>query len=81
MAFDSFDQRRFFAADVAAGADKNFQIEIQIAAENIFAQQTLRNSSGNFGAENFFLLRGIRDEYRGCLFSRRSPARRGSCLR
>src|SRR5258708_19441585 len=37
MAFDGFDERAFFATDVAAGADKNFQIEIEVAAEDLFS--------------------------------------------
>src|SRR6266849_9133623 len=36
VAFDGFDQGAFLAADITAGADKNFQIEIHVAAQDSF---------------------------------------------
>src|SRR6267154_2861701 len=32
MALNSFDERAFFTADVAAGTDKNFEIVVKVAA-------------------------------------------------
>ena len=42
LAFDGFKQRGFFAADIAAGADEDFKIEIEIAAQNVLAEQSSR---------------------------------------
>ncbi len=55
LAFDGFDQGAFFAADVAAGADKNFQVEVEIGAQDFFAEQAGAIAAANFLAEDFFL--------------------------
>src|SRR5262249_1625279 len=39
VAFDGLDQRAFFTANVTARTDKQPQIEVQAAAQNIFPQQ------------------------------------------
>src|SRR5260370_4759982 len=55
MAFDGFDERAFFATDVAAGADKNFQSKIEIAPEDFFAKKPGAITPANFFTENLFL--------------------------
>ena len=45
FAFDGFDQRALFAADVSAGADEEFQIEGEAGAEHARAQNALLRSS------------------------------------
>ena len=55
MAFDGFDQRAFFAADVAAGADKNFEIKVEAAADDVFSKKSRAITAANFFAEDFFL--------------------------
>src|SRR5436190_9554155 len=39
LAFDGFEERALFAADVIAGTDEHFQIESQIRAENPLAEE------------------------------------------
>src|SRR6266849_4621358 len=51
MAFDGFDERAFFATDVAAGTDKNFDI----AAEDFFSKKPGVIAAADFFAEDFFL--------------------------
>ena len=41
LAFQTFEQRGFLAADIGAGAEPRFQIEIALAAENAAAEQVL----------------------------------------
>src|SRR6266851_359481 len=55
MAFDGFDERAFFATDVAAGTDKNFDIEAEIASEDIFPKKPGVIAAADFFAEDFFL--------------------------
>src|SRR5271165_727013 len=57
MALDGFDQGALFAADVTAGADEQFQIEIQLAAENFLADQTCLCAPPQLFRKNFFLQR------------------------
>src|SRR5215467_11831985 len=38
MAFDRFDERAFFSADVAPGTDKDFKIELEFAAEDFLSE-------------------------------------------
>src|SRR5260370_17048534 len=55
MAFDGFDERVFFATDVAAGTDKNFDIEAEIASEDILPKKPGVIAAADFFAEDFFL--------------------------
>ena len=55
MALDGFDERAFFAADVAAGADKNFEIKVEVAAEDFFPKKPRAITAANLFAEDFFL--------------------------
>src|SRR5262249_44989724 len=40
LAFDRFQQSAFFSADVAAGADEDFEIEIQVTAKDLFSEKS-----------------------------------------
>src|SRR5216683_514801 len=55
MTFDGFDQRALFATDIAAGANKNFQVVIEIAAEDFFSEKPCSIATANLFAEDFFL--------------------------
>jgi len=57
MAFDGFEERAFFAADVAAGADEHFEVKIEVAAKNFFAENTRLGATTNFFSEDLFLER------------------------
>src|SRR5207244_10719085 len=48
-------QRGFLAADIAAGAHKNFEFEIKLAAEDFFAEEAGATATANLFAKNFFL--------------------------
>src|ERR1700687_3273947 len=39
MAFDGFDKRALLATDVAAGTDKNFEIVVEVAAQDLFSEK------------------------------------------
>ncbi len=54
LAFDGFEQRALLAADVAAGADEDFQIKTEIAAQNACAQQLFAVAALDFFLQNFF---------------------------
>src|SRR6266700_1957560 len=55
MALDGFDQRALFATDIAAGANKNFQVVIEIAAEDFFSENPCSIATANLFVEDFFL--------------------------
>src|SRR2546427_9709354 len=55
MAFDGLDKRAFFATDVAARADKNFQIVVEVTAENFLPEKPGAITAANLFAEHFFL--------------------------
>src|SRR5579863_3360783 len=48
LAFDGFNQRGFFSADIAAGADEKFQLEM-------FPDQALAMAAVKFLLQDFFL--------------------------
>ena len=56
MALDGLHQRGLFSADVAAGADEDFELEAQAGAEDVLPAQAERIDAGQFGAEDFDLL-------------------------
>ena len=41
LAFDRVDQRRLLAADEGAGAEADFQVEVEARAEDVLAQQAV----------------------------------------
>src|SRR5713226_3910145 len=53
--FNGFDERAFFATDVPAGADKNFEIVVEVAAENFLSEKSGAITAPNLFAEDFFL--------------------------
>ena len=53
FAFDRFEQRALFAADVAAGADKNFEVEGQSAAQNTRAEKPFAVTTVDLFLQNF----------------------------
>ncbi len=55
MALNSFDERAFFAADVSAGTDKNFELVVEVAAQDFLPEKPGPIAAANFFAENFFL--------------------------
>ena len=57
MAFNGFEERGFFAADIATRANKDFEIEVEIAAENFLSDEAGFGAAANFFAEDFFLQR------------------------
>ena len=56
LAFDSFDKRGFFAANVSAGTDENGEVERNIGAEDFFAQQSLLIAAHQLAAQDVLLL-------------------------
>ena len=56
LTFNRFHQRAFFSADVAAGADKHFEIEAEFTAKNFLAEQARVIATADFFAKGFFLL-------------------------
>src|SRR6266446_6286481 len=55
MPLNRLHQRGFLAADIAAGADKNFEFEIKLAAEDFFSEEAGATATANLFAKNFFL--------------------------
>src|SRR6266850_436453 len=55
MTLNRFEQCGFFAADVAARADKNFEIEIKLAPEDLFSEEACASAAANLLAKDFFL--------------------------
>src|SRR6266850_2293640 len=55
MPLNRFHQCGFLAADVPAGADKHFEIEIKLTAEDPFSQETGATAATNLLAKDFFL--------------------------
>src|SRR5712692_772491 len=53
--FNGFDERAFFATDVAAGTDKNFEIVLEVAAEEFFSEKPGAITAPNLFTEDFFL--------------------------
>ena len=56
LTFDRLEQRRFFAADIAAWTDKNFQFKRELRAEHLRPQQTIAPASANLIVQDFLLL-------------------------
>src|SRR5437016_348912 len=55
MAFNGLDERAFLTAYVAAGADKNFEIIIDVAAQDFFSEEASAVAAANLLAKDFFL--------------------------
>src|SRR6266850_1227854 len=55
MTLNRLHQRGFFAANVAARADKNFEIEIKLAPEDLFSEEARATAAANLFAKDFFL--------------------------
>src|SRR6266478_3797076 len=55
MPLNRLHQRSFLAADVAAGADKDFEFEIKFAAEDFFSHEARATAAANLFAKDFFL--------------------------
>jgi len=57
MALDGFEERAFLAADITAGADEDFEIEVEIAAKDFLAEETSLGAAANFFGEDLLLQR------------------------
>src|SRR6266849_6306829 len=55
MPLNRLHQRGFLAADVAARADKDFEFEIKLTAEDSFSEEAGATAAANLFAKDFFL--------------------------
>src|SRR5882762_224772 len=55
MPLNRLQQRGFLAADIAAGADKNFEFEVKFAAEDFFPEEAGATAAADLFAKDFFL--------------------------
>ena len=68
-AFDGFEQRRFFTADIAAGTDREKLPDRKRAhCRKYFFRAPFRRNTWRSPCEEFLLARDIRAECKECLF-------------
>src|SRR5260370_5482449 len=55
MALDGFDERAFFATDIAARTDKHLQVVVEVASQNFLSEKRGTITAANLFTEDFFL--------------------------
>src|SRR5260370_3926316 len=55
MALDGFNERAFFATDIAAWTDKHLQVVVEVASQNFLSEKRGTITAANLFAEDFFL--------------------------
>src|SRR5260370_7783948 len=55
MALDGFNERAFFATDIAAWTDKHLQVVVEVASQNFLSDKRGTITTANLFAEDFFL--------------------------